>query len=461
MTETGTRRRPTEGLGVDAMLAEIRRRELKALPDGADGPLAAIPTGELVAAVLDEQKVVYGVDDRRDLFEVTDPAVQRDADAVVALLRESHVRENGDGTCTIVAQRFADAEGLCAGERFGDQPVAAFCSGVLVAPDVVATAGHCLDDTTVGSTRFVFGFRMATATSAPGTVPSRDVYRGAALLGRALTGDGADWALVRLDRAVTDHAVAPVRRAGRIADHQAVHVIGHPSGLPAKFAPGATVRDNGPADFFVADLDTYGGNSGSPVYNATSHEVEGLLVRGETDFVDTGGCRVSLVCPTSGCRGEDVTRAPVFAALLSGLGGAQPLLTRGSRGPEVTAWQSLLNRVQDPDVAVDGIFGQATQRATRQFQRASGLTADGVVGPDTRAAMAQLLGLPKAPSSGELPDGFVRALTAVLAPVLPLLSAAAQEPVDAEALRALGRQLGGVVATLLRVLATQHSSPAP
>ena len=52
-----------------------------------------------------------------------------------------------------------------------------------------------------------------------------------------------------------------IRRTGTIPDNQAVHVIGHPVGLPMKFAAGATVRNNLPTAFFVANLDTYGGNS--------------------------------------------------------------------------------------------------------------------------------------------------------------------------------------------------------
>lgn len=329
---------------VGELLAELRRREQKALPVSKDTGLAALDTSTLVDAVLTQHKVIYGVDDRQDLFDVSDQAVRRDADALVALMRDTHVQDNGDGTSTISTLHFADAENLCPEERFVDQPVAAFCSGVLVAPDVVATAGHCLDETTVSSTRFVFGFRMMSATSAPSRLPNRDIYRGVALVGRALTGNGADWALVRLDRPVSDHVIAPIRRDGRIADGQQVHVIGHPSGLPTKFAPGATVRDNSPADFFVANLDSYGGNSGSPVFNSVTHEVEGLLVRGETDFIDSGGCRVLLVCPTSGCRGEDVTRATVFAPLLDGV--VEPLLRAGSRGAEVAEWQRQLNQVQ-------------------------------------------------------------------------------------------------------------------
>ena len=50
------------------------------------------------------------------------------------------------------------------------------------------------------------------------------------------------------------------------------------------------------------------------MFNATTYKVEGILVRGENDFVTNGSCYVSLVCPTTGCRGEDVTRATVWAA---------------------------------------------------------------------------------------------------------------------------------------------------
>ena len=74
------------------------------------------------------------------------------------------------------------------------------------------------------------------------------------------------------------------------------------------------MRTNTADGYFVANLDTYGGNSGSPVFNSDTHEVEGILVRGERDFVQAGGCTVSLVCPDTGCRGEDCTRVTRFAS---------------------------------------------------------------------------------------------------------------------------------------------------
>ena len=85
-------------------------------------------------------------------------------------------------------------------------------------------------------------------------------------------------------------------------------VIGHPAGLPLKVADGANVRSIGlSGQHFVANLDTYGGNSGSAVLNGVTGDVEGILVRGEMDFIYQNGCRVSNRCLNDSCRGEDVT----------------------------------------------------------------------------------------------------------------------------------------------------------
>lgn len=68
------------------------------------------------------------------------------------------------------------------------------------------------------------------------------------------------------------------------------------------------------------------------------------------------------------------------------------LLRRGSRGADVLYVQELLNAVSRvdpavPQIAEDGIFGPATQRAVIAFQRAYGLDADGIVGPLTWNAL--------------------------------------------------------------------------
>ena len=62
---------------------------------------------------------------------------------------------------------------------------------------------------------------------------------------------------------------------------------------------------------------------------------------------------------------------------------------RGSRGPLVVIWQELLLAAGYRfDGGADGVFGAATETATKAWQKARGLFTDGVVGPKTWAAAA-------------------------------------------------------------------------
>lgn len=62
------------------------------------------------------------------------------------------------------------------------------------------------------------------------------------------------------------------------------------------------------------------------------------------------------------------------------------IIARGSSGSIVRAWQEKLATIGFDPGAIDGIFGPATDKATRRFQESAGLKVDGIVGRDTRAA---------------------------------------------------------------------------
>lgn len=295
------------------LLEELKRRKNKVK---SIGPFKDFDSATIAKVLKNKQKAIYGVDDRKDLFNVTDQEILDDADCVVSLFQNREVVDNGDGTSTLATKNFGTEYNLCNNERFREQPTGAFCSGFLVAPDIIATAGHCVNPGNVTNILFVFGFRMVDETTPPTIIDNNEIYRGLEIIDKKEISEGADWAVVKLERAVTNHKIAEFRRTGLIQDNQKVHVIGHPCGLPTKFAGGANVRDNTPGEFFVANLDTYGGNSGSPVFNSETHQVEGILVRGETDFASSNGCDVSLVCPDRGCRGEDCTRTAEFSDLV-------------------------------------------------------------------------------------------------------------------------------------------------
>ena len=61
-------------------------------------------------------------------------------------------------------------------------------------------------------------------------------------------------------------------------------------------------------------------------------------------------------------------------------------LKRGNNGDQVVVLQHLLN-VEGYKLTIDGDFGAKTEAAVKAFQKAKGLTADGIVGPKTWAAL--------------------------------------------------------------------------
>ena len=262
-------------------------------------------------------KVVYGTDDRRDVFEETDANRRALADSTCALVDASNLTEAEDGTYTLQTYDY-DYYGFepCEGEPFASQPVAAYCTAFVVGPDLIATAGHCFSESDLAYARFVFGFRMTDSETPRTTFDADEVYTGVEVVARQLEGD-FDYALIRVDRPI----VAPgarilrLRGAGTIPEGTRVGVIGHPAGLPTKIAFGDTsvVRDSDEAGYFVTNLDTYGGNSGSPVFNADTGLVEGILVRGEEDFELDGACFRSRVLEDEAGFGEDVSKAATFA----------------------------------------------------------------------------------------------------------------------------------------------------
>lgn len=65
--------------------------------------------------------------------------------------------------------------------------------------------------------------------------------------------------------------------------------------------------------------------------------------------------------------------------------GAKPVLRRGSMGEEVGGLQALL-RAQGFPLAIDAEFGAATELAVMRLQQQLGITADGIVGPESWAA---------------------------------------------------------------------------
>jgi V8-like Glu-specific endopeptidase len=223
----------------------------------------------------------------------------------------------------------------CTSEPFYGQPAAGSCTAFKVGVDLIATAGHCVDAFPCDQMAFVFSYQMKDATTPPAEFAKNDVYFCKEVKAFKFNFDEAfgtgqpqtyeDWGIIQVDRPMFGQGFLNLRRSGRIEDDPRVKslaVIGHPSRLPKKIAGNAHLLSNplGDTNFFMANLDTYGGNSGSPVFSLDAQGrvlyMEGILVVGNADWdlyptPDGGICAGSYVCPDSGCPGELMVESTV------------------------------------------------------------------------------------------------------------------------------------------------------
>ncbi len=238
-------------------------------------------------------EVVYGDDGRREPADAA-PGNAALAASVGALIEDGDLRRVAGGRWE-VADTVPNLEsffGLCPDERFLEQPTAGFCSGTLIAEDLVLTAGHCLSASSCRDALFVFDYRWEG--DALGVIEDDDVYRCADIVARQppnAIGLDPEYAIFRLDRPATGRPVATAtpEAVRSLAVGDPLTMLGFPNGLPLKVDAGGRVRSLG-SFTFDATVDAFAGNSGSGVFRGG--ELVGVLLGGAPDYVsgDGGAC---------------------------------------------------------------------------------------------------------------------------------------------------------------------------
>jgi len=270
----------------------------------------------------DDVKIVYGPDDRLDYYDRVNQFGENDAfarigrESIVALM-ESVGRPNANGV--YLSDLRGNSLGLCPGERFRDQVTAAYCSGTLVSENQVITAGHCItSQSACRRMKFVFNFYVTGYRNGEAQyqeIRDSDIYSCSSVVTR--NSDGHDWAVATLDRAVppsSGHFPIPFLSSENraLTRGQELVMIGFPSGLPMKIEDGGTVinPNSGHLKHFSATTDAFRKNSGSGVFTKDFENpvMIGILVRGQTDYIDRGDCReVNQVCDGGQCGTEGVS----------------------------------------------------------------------------------------------------------------------------------------------------------
>ncbi|WPU63247.1 trypsin-like serine peptidase [Peredibacter starrii] len=236
-------------------------------------------------------EVVYGPDNRQDIYQVRNQLHLQLAQATAGMIdvRQFQKSSKPNFFDLVGTQSLERAMNICPSESFSQQPIAPNCSGFLVSPDTLITAGHCYKSFSTPENvcrgfAWVFGYDMKSPTANPTKdISVTNIYTCKSVVAAELN-QTLDYAIIKLDRPVTGRTPLKFRTTGKIANNAQLVVIGHPTGLPTKVSPGAKVTRNTDSTKFSTNLDTFQGNSGSAVFDANTGMLEGILIQGRTDY---------------------------------------------------------------------------------------------------------------------------------------------------------------------------------
>lgn len=250
---------------------------------------------------------IYGEDNRNSIY--TAPATIQQLGRSVPGQFSKDVLVNKGGSFVVESTTLGRRH--CSSVRFGEEFLGPKCTGFLVAPNVVATAGHCVknaDD--CAQFYWAFDYKVKSAGDTSYTrIPAENVYTCKRVLAQKFEFmDGIDFALIQLDREVIGRDPLPLDFTSESPVGTALFVLGYPSSTPLKYTNSGTITKS-LEKVYHSNLDTFSGNSGSPVFEVSTNKITGIVSEGNGDWVwnDGNTCKIAKVCREGGTCVPSIT----------------------------------------------------------------------------------------------------------------------------------------------------------
>lgn len=269
-------------------------------------------------------KPIYGSDDRIEVREA-DISMCNVATSVAAIFPKTALEPLQNDKWLLDSGTSLRSKNWCETERFVNQNSGAKCTAFLISSEKIVTAGHCINDVAdpygpglnCHEAVFVFDHKLDRYENLPRTINKNQIYQCSAVVDGTSSMTSIDWRVIELDRETRRQALPVFTGILQPELANPLDIVGHPLGLPMKVARNGQVKSTNSKGFFIADIDSYEGNSGSPVLSEINGRlaVVGVLSSGDIDSdEDTAAqCQYSRRCSSNECTGERATLSSVFS----------------------------------------------------------------------------------------------------------------------------------------------------
>ena len=229
-----------------------------------------------------EKIAIYGEENLSEYYQM--PKDKKElADSTVALVFKNRLFYDEEKNKYIpITYLFTNIHNMNNEKLFKDDKILSFCSGFLVSNSLLLTAGHCIEENgnlSKDNIYVVFGWKR-DKNKFNLEFDKEDVYEVSDVIMRKLD-QYEDWAILRLSKE-TNKKPLVLDRLDLYGIGDDIFAIGYPLGITVKLADNAKIY-NIIGNKLIANLDTFKGNSGSPVFNLYNRVI-GILVSGKDDF---------------------------------------------------------------------------------------------------------------------------------------------------------------------------------
>ncbi len=260
-------------------------------------------------------KTVYGNDDTTKLSQI-----QSIHFPVFGLITKTDTTSMSNDSIIIKSKTIKDRYHMCGDDSVETMPSLFSCSGFLIADNLLVTASHCVTGMNM-QCKDLFWYNYFYDQTLT-TIKKTELIRCQKIL---YSDPENDLVIMKVQNNNHQNVV----EIGQCAIEQynvktKIHAIGYPAGGPATKSNGSIIEvTDQPINFFRTDIDSFTGNSGSPVFDSETGRLVGMLVGGESDLIyDTKrGCYVQKKCiDVNSCSGELVLKQTYIFAALNELG---------------------------------------------------------------------------------------------------------------------------------------------